>query len=144
MQVKVKKINENAKLPHYATPGAGCFDISCVNGAALNSNASHVLHTGLSFEIPEGYVMLVFSRSGHGFKHDVRLSNCVGIIDSDYRGELMIKMKSDSTFTYLDIAPGDRIAQGMILPVNQVQFVESETLSETDRGENGLGSTGVK
>lgn len=127
----------------YATPGSACFDISCTSGAALNSENAAVVSTGLAFEVPEDHVLLVFSRSGHGFKNDVRLSNCVAVIDSDYRGELKIKLKSDSSFTYLDVTPGDRIAQGMILPVTQVMFEEVIELSETERGDGGLGHTGT-
>ena len=93
--------------------------------------------------------MLVFSRSGHGFKNGVRLSNCVGVIDSDYRGELLVQLTQDDrleTHGY-DLAstlikPGERVAQAMVLPVQQVSFEVAEQLSITDRGVGGLGSTG--
>jgi dUTP pyrophosphatase len=102
----------------------------------------HTYSTGLAFEVPEDHVMLVFSRSGHGFKSDVRLSNCVGVIDSDYRGELKVKLTCDKQGWGLEINAGDRVAQGMIIPIEKVQFEEVKELSQTERGKNGFGSTG--
>lgn len=151
MEVKVKKLHEEAKLPTYATPGAACFDIYATTGGHLGTDLHMgygpcaTIATGLSFEIPEGHVMLVYSRSGHAFKNNVRLSNCVGVIDSDYRGELMVKLAHDAIGTCQEmftVYPGDRVAQGMIIPVNQVTFVEVDDLSTTDRGSGGFGSTG--
>lgn len=145
MQVKVKKMFDDVSLPEYATPGSACFDIKAY---ALKDadDTTEVFSTGLQFEIPENHVMLVFSRSGHGFKNDVRLANCVGVIDSDYRGELMVKRTLDKgTFHQRKDAMcawGDKIAQGMIIPYEQVQFVATDALSSTERGEGGLGSTG--
>ena len=86
--------------------------------------------------------MLIYSRSGHGFKNDVRLANCVGVIDADYRGELMVKLTGD-TYGQLTIKPGDRIAQAMLVPVMKVHFKEVQELSETVRGAGGFGSTGA-
>lgn len=155
MQVKIKKMHPAAQLPEYATSGAACFDLralvltehdsACVN---LSRNCARLFRTGLAFEVPEGHVMLVFSRSGHGFKNGVRLANCVGVIDSDYRGEVMVKLHNDGEFTpdsdnHMIFFNGDRIAQAMIVPVQQVTFAEVEELSSTDRGAGGLGSTGV-
>ena len=145
MQVKVKKLNENAKLPVYGTDGAACFDIYCLdNGVVtIQPGKSENLKTGLAFEIPEGHVMMVFSRSGHGFKNGIRLSNCTGIIDSDYRGELNVKLQNDGKETFL-ISGAERVAQAMVVPFDHVEFIETEDLSETERGTGGLGSTGVK
>lgn len=154
MQVKVMKVHPDAKLPVYSTEGAGCFDISAVeidnspdlNCKIMNPNKTALIRTGLSFEVPENHVMLIFSRSGHGFKQDIRLANCVGVIDSDYRGELMVKLTKDETnsnFNESVICKGDRIAQGMIIAVNQVRFELVHDLKETARGVNGFGSTGV-
>ena len=146
MSIKVKKIHPKALLPKYATEGAACFDIfalvNTVEGSVLvSSSIPAIIDTGLSFEIPEGYVMLVFSRSGHGFKNDVRLANCVGVIDSDYRGELKVKLTADS-YSVLEVNYGDRIAQGMLVPVGRVIFEEVSELSSTERGHGGFGSTG--
>lgn len=143
MQVKIKTLNSRAQMPVYATPGAACFDI-CTTSAdtEIMTGDSAVFATGLSFEIPEGHVMMLYSRSGHGFKQGLRLSNGTGIIDSDYRGELMIKLHNDGVKT-AHIAQGDRIAQAMIVPVQQVLFESADQLSDTQRGTGGLGSTGV-
>lgn len=142
-QLKVKKLHEDAQLPEYATEGAACFDIRSVQDGVVPVNGSLAFSTGLSFEIPEGHVMLIYSRSGHGFKNDVSLSNAVGIIDSDYRGLLAIKLSNNGTKDFI-VEKGDRIAQGMIIKYDRISFVEVDELSETERGEGGFGSTGVK
>lgn len=147
MQVKIKRLNPDAVIPTYGTSGAACFDIAVyapnTNPIVMGRDAcGATFNTGLAFEVPEEHVMLVFSRSGHGFKHDVRLANCVGVLDSDYRGELMVRLTSDHEDRPLVIGHGDRIAQAMILPVQQVQFLEVDELGVTERGEGGFGSTG--
>lgn len=139
LEVKIKRLSWDAKIPQYATKGAACFDIY-TNVGGVVGRIGRVFSTGLSFEVPEGYVLLIYSRSGHGFKHNVRLSNCVGVIDSDYRGELKVKLTSD-TLDY-EVKDGDAIAQGMLVKLDQVQFAVTENLSETERGSNGFGSTG--
>ena len=152
MKLKFQKLHHDAVIPKYATPGSACFDIvaTAVNGyknipITCTAGRPVVCQTGLSFEVPEGHVMLVFSRSGHGFKQDIRLANCVGVIDSDYRGELLVKLTSDEPN---DCKPpfvfkaGDRVAQAMILPIPAVELVEVEELSDTERGTGGFGSTG--
>lgn len=148
LKLKVKKLHPDARLPVYGTDGAACFDLSAHlpdGDAAIStcSPATVIIPTGLSFEIPEGHVMLVFSRSGHGFKNDVRLANCVGVIDADYRGEVMVKLTKDSSGS-LFFTHGDRIAQAMVIPFPRVAFEEVEELSSTERGEGGFGSTGSK
>ena len=141
MQVKVKKLHKEAKLPTYATEGSACFDLYATEGNRADI-APAVVGTGLAFEIPKGHALLLFSRSGHGFTQDVRLANCVGVIDSDYRGEVKVKLTNDNKFyKAFYIKEGDRIAQGMIIPVPAVEFVEGE-LSDTARGDGGFGSTG--
>lgn len=142
MELKIKKLDPKAITPTYGTPGAACFDISSIDSGVVTSHTALNFKTGLSFEVPENHVMLVFSRSGTGFKFNTRLANCVGVIDSDYRGELMVKLTGDANAN-LHVAVGDRIAQAMVIPVKQVTFLEVDELSETERGENGLGSTGV-
>lgn len=142
MKVKVKRLYDSAILPTYATDGSGCFDIYTMLNGDTDYNKPHTYSTGLAFEIPEDYVMLIFSRSGHGFKNDVRLSNCVGVIDSDYRGELKVKLTCDKIGWGLEVNAGDRIAQGMIIPVAKVSFEEVSELSDTVRGTKGFGSSG--
>ena len=138
--IRVKKLHPGAQLPEYQSAGAACFDLHTIHADQIASNGATVFHTGLAFEIPEGHVMLVYSRSGHGFKAGVRLSNCVGVIDSDYRGEVMVKLTSDGG--ELAVNAGDRIAQAMIVPVPQVRLEWAEELSATHRGHGGMGSTG--
>jgi dUTP pyrophosphatase len=144
MNIKIKKLHPNAVVPQYATAGAACFDLVCVNDVTITPGREHVaLKTGLAFEIPEGYVMKVYSRSGHGFKNGIRLANGTGIIDSDYRGEVMVKMHNDGA-SAVHVSAGERIAQAMIEPVKQVAFEVVEELSDTARGSGGFGSTGTK
>lgn len=143
-KVKVVKMHKAVKLPRYATPGAACFDIYADAIETLTHNTK-VFSTGLKFEIPEGYVMKVFSRSGHGFKYDVVLSNGTGIIDSDYRGELKVKLISHSgNYNMSGLVSGVAIAQGMIVEAPQYEFEVVDELSTTARGEGGFGSTDAK
>lgn len=167
MQVKVKKLHPDAIMPQYATDGSACFDLHAVNVGGLTNAEWDVLEkqpfikpppryttlepgnpqtfrTGLAFEIPPGHVMLVFSRSGHGFKNGTRLANCVGVIDSDYRGEVQVKLRNDGEHMLAPrIQSGDRIAQAMIIPIPSVELVEVEELTSTERGTGGFGSTGA-
>jgi dUTP pyrophosphatase len=140
LKVKLKKLHPKAITPTYATDGSGCFDIYSLTSGEVTQTLT--VDTGLAFEVPEGHVMLVFSRSGHGFKNNVRLANCVGVIDADYRGELKVKLTSDTEWNSFYVNVGDRIAQGMVLPIEQVQFEEVEELSDTERGAGGFGSSG--
>jgi dUTP pyrophosphatase len=141
MFIKIKKLDKRATLPVYGTEGAACFDISTIESGIVEAGSSKVFATGLAFEIPSGYVLKVYSRSGHGFNKDIRLANCVGILDSDFRGQLMVKLKADGES--LKVEEGDRIAQGMVLKFDKIVFEEVDELSNTERGEGGMGSTGV-
>src|SRR5574343_942818 len=152
MKLKVKTTHPDAKLPYYSTPGAACFDLFAltVNGAfTIGSNLHEgypvTCGTGLAFEIPAGHVMLIFSRSGHGFNFDTRLANCVGVIDSDYRGEVKVKLTCDSDQPDdkppFFVKPGDKVAQAMIVPVPSVAFELVDELTSTERGTGGFGST---
>lgn len=130
-----------AQLPSYESRGAAAADIRSVENAYIPPGCTAVVGTGLKPEIPEGYVALIYSRSGHGFKNDVRLSNCVGVIDSDYRGEIKVKLVNEGNAPFPVLAC-DRIAQMMIVPAIQATFEVQENLTSTVRGENGFGSTG--
>lgn len=147
MKVKVRKLHPDAIIPQYQSDGAACFDLhaivptSCPKSPCIG--VPKIFTTGLSFEIPQGHVMLIFSRSGHGFNNDTRLANCVGVIDSDYRGEVKVRLTRDEGLSSpLDVYTGTRIAQALILPIPKIELVESEELSDTIRGSNGYGSTG--
>lgn len=149
MKLKIKKLHPAAIIPKYATAGAACFDLHALPGnnrTFLFKDYPVLYRTGLSVEIPEGWVMLIFSRSGHGFKDSIRLSNCTGVVDSDYRGEIMVRLVRDlqdhDRPGPVTIDDGDRIAQAMLVRVEQWELVEAEDLSDTERGEGGFGSTG--
>lgn len=143
MKIKVKKLDPAASLPTYATQGAACFDIRTIEAGKVPAYGVRRFRTGLAFEVPDGHVLNVYSRSGHGINHGLRLSNTVGIVDSDYRGEVIIGITNDSS-TPFEFEAGDRIAQGMIDLAPQVELVEADSLSETARGAGGFGSTGIK
>lgn len=142
MKVKIKKLHQEAKMPTYATDGAACFDLYAAEACYLGwgeRETNDRFKTGLAFDIPEGHVMLVYSRSGHGFKEGATLVNSVGVIDSDYRGEVSVKMNKP-----IKAGVGDRIAQAMIIPVERVSFELTDELTDTERGSGGFGSSGLK
>uniref|UniRef100_A0AAU6W198 dUTP diphosphatase n=1 Tax=Pseudomonas phage Pavpe01 TaxID=3138545 RepID=A0AAU6W198_9VIRU len=145
MQLQFKRLSDSARLPVYATEGAAAFDLHADTEShiCVYPGEAEVICIGLQVEVPAGHVLQLFSRSGHAFKHGIRLSNCVGIIDSDFRGELMVKVHNDSEDLYR-IEAGERIAQGIITPIPRCTFVEVAELSSTDRGALGFGSTGVQ
>lgn len=145
--VKVKLAAPGARLPAYQSVGAACFDLFAAAPPFIDSTCEALINTGLVLEIPAGYGMRVYSRSGQGFKHSVSLVNSVGVIDSDYRGIVMIKLVANTVDgqRYLDnIKAGDSIAQAEIFKIEQISFEVAHTLSETERGEKGFGSTDEK
>ena len=137
MQVKIKKLHPKAVIPNYSKPGDGGMDL--VITSVINDNKYDISYGfGIALEIPEGFVGLIFPRSSIR-KYDLILSNCVGVCDSGYRGELQATFKKTGPHVY---EVGERAAQIMILPYPQIQFEEVEELSNTERGEGGFGSTG--
>lgn len=140
MQVKIKKLNENAIIPSYAKPGDAGMDLTAVSKREEGKNV--VYGTGLAVEIPEGYVGLLFPRSSLT-NYDLSLGNHVGVIDSSYRGELIFKFKrTDLCIFAKEYQVNDRIGQLIILPYPKIEFVEVKELSNTVRGSGGYGSTG--
>ena len=148
MQLKIKRVHPDAIIPKYATSGAACFDLHVLLEneyvwSVVAPGEPIVLRTGLAIEIPPGYAMEIYSRSGHGFKNDIRLANCVGVIDSDYRGELMVKLTNDNADNQsITLHHGDRIAQARMVLAPQWDLVEVLELTDTVRGAGGFGSTG--
>jgi dUTP pyrophosphatase len=140
MKVEIILLNENATMPEYKTSGAAGFDICASHGAWIDPNEYCSIDTGLAFCIPEGYELEIRSRSGLAFKHKVFAYN--GTIDSDYRGEVKVMLHNGGDWHYT-VEKGDRIAQGVIKPIIQAEFVVVEKLNETERGEGGFGSTGL-
>jgi dUTP pyrophosphatase len=143
MHIKIKQTHPDAQTPRYATCGAAAFDLYALDGAEIPPTFAVTIRTGLAFEIPEGHAMLIQSRSGHGFKHGIRLSNCTGLIDPDYRGEVQVRLHNDGDAPFT-VEPGDRIAQALIVAAPRVTFELSAELSTTARGNGGFGSTGEK
>ena len=150
MEVKVKLLTPTAKLPTKAHPTDACFDIYADYNKDSN-NGDYIIEpgrwctirTGVSTEIPVGYFAAVYGRSGMGIKQHLRLSNCVGIIDADYRGEWVVCLHNDDYIIARTIKPGDRIAQFCIQPVLPVELISVEDeLSTTERSTGGFGSTG--
>lgn len=149
LELKYTKLNPRAIEPSLATEGAAGMDISIILPdppfeVRLSPGQSHIFSTGLAFEVPKGWGMFILSRSGHGFNYDVSLSNSVGLIDSDYRGEVKIKLINKGK-TPLVIKDKDRVGQFVLLQVPQLRLIQvgSGDMSETERGTEGFGSTGA-
>ena len=140
VKLSVKRLTDTAKIPTYAHDGDACFDIYS-DGIVDIGGSSQVHSTGLKFDIPDGYAMMIYSRSGMGFKDDTRLANCVGVIDSTYVGEVKVKLACDSDIPVAYYF-GDRIAQAMLIPVPVVEFEEVDDVEDTERGDGGFGSSG--
>lgn len=145
IKVKVKKLAENAVIPSYAKPGDAGLDLTATS-MDLDKQGNIIFGTGIAMEIPEGYVGLIFPRSSVS-KYDHILTNCVGVIDSGYRGEITFKFKPIGRFNSIQFEPqsyevGDRVGQIIIMPIPYVTLVESEELSESERGTWSYGSTG--
>ena len=144
MQLKIKKLKENARIPKRATEGAAGMDLfACITDAvALAPGQLTVIPTGIAIELPDNTcAAFLYARSGLGVKHGICLSNGVGVIDSDYRGEICVGLCNVSDTTYT-IEPGERVAQMVIAPVLIPSVVEVGELGETERGSGGFGSTG--
>ena len=143
MEIKVKKTHENAILPTRGSGAAAGYDLYAVLDApvSIEPHGTHMLHTGLSMVIPEGYFGAVFARSGLAAKENLRPANCVGVIDADYRGEIMVPLHNDSE-SERTVVPGERFAQLVIMPFLEAEFLLCEDLGSTNRGESGFGSTG--
>ena len=139
MKVKIKKLHREAKVPSYSKPGDAGLDLTCVEWEISPCETKGYYNTGLAIEIPEGYVGLLFPRSSI-HKSANRLANCVGVIDSSFRGpiQLVFDLIKDGSM----YSEGDRIGQLIIMPYPQIEFEEVEELSSTERGEGGFGHTG--
>lgn len=143
--IKIKKLNNNATIPTRGSEYAAGYDLhACIDKGAIDIPAGSTVKvgTGIAVEIPDGYFGAVFARSGLATKRGLRPSNCVGVVDSDYRGEVIVALHNDSDQCET-IHVGDRIAQLVIMPYLSVEFEEVDELSDTNRGAGGFGSTGV-
>lgn len=166
--VKFKRLSPDAVLPTYATAGSAAFDLYSAADVIIEPGETAKIPLGFAVEIPQGYAMFIVPRSGISLKTKLRIPNAPAVIDSDYRGEVAMMFENtnednewencarqiDNTLahdtlntvragTYL-IRKGDRIAQAFVLPVPAVEFIEVDTLDETERGDGGFGSSGVR
>ena len=148
MKVNIKKINSNATTPTYGSAEAAGLDLYALidtetNSLFIPSHSTVKINTGIAMEIPKGYFGAVYARSGLSIKNGLRPANCVGVIDSDYRGEIIVALYNDSMEDRI-VYNGDRIAQIVITPYLHIELNEVTELSDTERGEGGFGSTGMK
>lgn len=144
-KVKVQKLDKKAMIPIYGSRHAAGVDLSAVtnnvDGVTINPGETVKIGTGIALEIPEEYFGAIFARSGISTKRGLRPANCVGVIDSDYRGEIIVALHNDSTEAQT-IFDGDRIAQLVIMPYLTTEFMMVADLGNTERGDGGFGSTG--
>lgn len=141
--INVKKLRDDAIIPTQGSKYAAGYDLYAAIDApiTIKSEETVKIGTGLAFELPEGFFAGIFARSGLATKQGLRPANCVGVVDCDYRGEVIVAIHNDSNRNTV-IAPGDRIAQMILLPYQSMEFTEVNDLNETDRGDGGFGSSG--
>ena len=144
VKVNVKKLDPRAKLPSYGSAYAAGADLCALLDIPTDipSGTTVLIRTGLAAEIPEGYAGLIYARSGLASKRGLAPANKVGVVDADYRGEIMVALHNHSTVTQT-VEPGERIAQLVITPFLTADFQETDDLSDTVRGAGGFGSTGT-
>ena len=145
MEVKIKKLNEKATIPTYGTELSAGADLYAMIDSTLsiNPNETVIIPTGIAMAIPDNYVGLIYARSSLGTKKGLAPANKVGVIDSDYRGEIKVVLYNHSSKTQT-IEPNERIAQMIITPFVKANFKETKELDETTRGTGGFGSTNMK
>ena len=143
-KVKIKFFSDKAKMPVYGTKYSAGHDLYsiCDEPIRIAPHETLKLRTGIAMEIPEGYAGFLYARSGMATKRGLRPANCTGVIDSDYRGEIMVAVHND-TDQLQTIEPGERIAQLVIAPYLKVEFENVDCLEDTERGNGGFGSTGT-
>lgn len=146
MEVRIKKLNDTAIIPTLGSVEAAGCDIYAnlvedAGSVTIGPGATHFIKTGIAMEVPKQYAGLIYARSGLASKRGLRPANCVGVIDSDYRGEIMVALHNDSDVPQT-INHGERIAQMVITPYIRPEFVETNDLTDTERGEGGFGHTG--
>ena len=144
MKINIKKLNDNAIIPTYGSEYAAGADLYALTECdiEIEPHTTYIVHTGVALEIPEGLVGLIYARSGLATKQGLAPANKVGVIDSDYRGEIMVALHNHSN-EKKTVKNGERVAQLVIMPYVTAQFEECEDFSETDRGAKGFGSSGA-
>jgi len=144
MKIRIKKLNENATIPTRGSEYAAGYDLYAAITEAVTIEPHHTVKigTGISIELPDGTFGGVYPRSGISSKRGLRPANCVGVCDSDYRGEVIVALHNDSNIPQT-VEPNERIAQYIVQQYISVEWEETDELSETDRGTGGFGSTGA-
>ena len=140
MKLKIKKVHPSAVVPRYASEGAACFDLHAYGDHDGQDGTRLIVATGLAFEVPEGWEMVIRPRSGFAFKQGIHAF--LGTIDADYRGEVKVLLMAEQGFTIGAVPNGTRIAQAKLQLAVQAKIVAADELSDTVRGEGGFGSTG--
>ncbi len=145
MKVLIKKLNENAIIPTYGSPYAAGADLyACIeDDEVIKPGETKLIKTGFAMEIPVGYAAFIYARSGLASKRGLAPANKVGVVDCDYRGEVMVALHNHSS-SEQTVARGERVAQMVIAPYISADFIETDTLSDTVRADGGFGSTGTK
>jgi len=146
MEIKIKKLRDDARIPQRGSAEAAGADLyACFDGESIviEPGSTVMVPTGIASEIPSGYAGLIMARSGLSVKRDLAPANKVGLVDSDYRGEIMVALHNHGK-TAQTVEKYERIAQYMIVPYVKADYVEADELSDTVRGEGGFGSTGTK
>ncbi len=143
MEIKLKKLNDAAKIPERGSDYAAGYDLfaNISENVEILPHETKLIGTGISCAIPAGYFGGIFARSGLSLKEGLRPANCVGVIDADYRGEIKVSLHNDSEVKRV-VEPNQKIAQLVVVPFLTVEFNEVDELDDTDRGEGGFGSTG--
>lgn len=143
MKIEIKKLRDNATIPQRGSAQAAGYDLYAAidETVTIKPHTTEKIGTGLAIAVPDGYFGAIFARSGLATKQGLRPANCVGVADSDYRGEYIVALHNDTDVPQT-VSCGDRVAQLVIMPYLAVEFEETEELSQTDRGEGGFGSTG--
>lgn len=144
MKIQIKKLRPDAVTPTAGSAFSAGYDLyACMDEPIeVPPHETVMIHLGFSAAIPEGFFGAIFPRSGLASRQGLRLSNCVGVCDCDYRGEYMVPLYNDSG-TPRVVSPGDRVAQMVVLPCQAAEFVDVDTLPDTERGAGGFGSTGI-
>lgn len=142
ININFTRLQSNAIQPSHGSQWAAGYDLYSCGSFIIEPHTTLKIGTGIAVEIPEGYFGAIFARSGLATKRGLRPANCVGVVDADYRGELIVALHNDTDLVQ-EVAEGERIAQLAIIPHLTVNFVEVDDLSSTDRGEGGFGSTGT-
>ena len=143
MEIKVKKLDDRAVIPTRGSSMAAGLDLYAVDGVSVGAGETVLVHTGIALAIPEGYAGFIYARSGIATKRGLAPANKVGVIDADYRGEIMVALHNHSTAAQA-VDAGERVAQLVVAPFLPVELVLADALDETERAAGGFGSTGEK